>query len=265
MTIQTPASRASRAMILLTAVCAACALAGTAPRAAAGAPRVFETSFESVAEVGDFYIVPQNHLGTASHELSEERVRTGRYTHKGWIYGVNRAGMFSDGNHRGYPTIQLHKLPGGGYTTPCMVDFWVWLDATLRRGQWFSFATLSADPSDRWDRVVLLNVGSEGWPHLMHVPRYRLKNWRYQNKKLMFPMREWVHFKVYLDFDPKHGMVKAWMNDTLVSEARFEGGARRLEQAHFGLYAPPSLARATIFNDDLAIRESVPREAFEGR
>ena len=39
----------------------------------------------------------------------------------------------------------------------CLVDFWVWLDMEIKRGQWFSFATLSADPTDRWSRVVLLS------------------------------------------------------------------------------------------------------------
>ena len=37
---------------------------------------------------------------------------------------------------------------------------------SFKAGEWFSFATFSADASDAWDRVVLLNVGSEGWPHL---------------------------------------------------------------------------------------------------
>jgi len=228
--------------------------------------RVFRTSFEDVSDFKGFYIVPQNHMGTASHDRSDEHVHSGRYAHKGWTFKENPGpSIFTgDNNHRAYPTIQLNKLPGGGFKTPCLVDFWVWLDMEIKRGQWFSFATLSADPTDRWSRVVLLNVGSEGWPHFMHVPSYQKKDWTYQNRDVRVPMREWVHFKIYVDFDPKKGHVKAWMNDVLVSEARFEGGEGRLEQAHFGLYAPPQVGKAVVYNDDLVIEESVPEQAAEG-
>ena len=81
---------------------------------------------------------------------------------------------------------------------------------------------------------------------------------------LRFPVREWVQFKVYLDFDPVKGHAKAWMNGTLVSEALVEGGRGKLEQAHFGLYAPWSLDHGTAFNDDLVIYESVPEQRPEG-
>ncbi len=240
----------------------------TQPSASANPPagRVFRTSFEAVSDFKGFYIVPQNHMGTASHDITTEQVHSGRYSHKGWVFKENPPpSLFhGDNNHRGYPTVQLHKLPGGGFRTPCLVDFWVWLDMTIKPGQWFSLATFSADPTDRWRRVVLLNVGHEGWPHFMHVPGHQRKDWTYQNKRVVFPMREWVHFRVYLDFNPAKGHVKAWMNGQLVSEARFEGGTGRLEQAHFGLYAPASVSRATVFNDDLVIEEGVPEQAAEG-
>jgi hypothetical protein len=244
-----------------------CGVAGadeSKPPAARG--RSFQTSFESIAEFKNFYIVPQNYKRGASHDLAHEQVRSGTYAHKGWIYARNRApNIFTgDNNHRAYPTIQLHKLPGGGFRTPCLIDFWVWLDAPLSKpGEWFSFATLSADASDRWRRVVLLNVGYEGWVHLMHVPNNGERGWEYQNRKHRFPMREWVHLKVYLDFDAKHGIAKAWMNGELVSQARVRGGKGVLQQAHFGLYAPPNLNRAVIYNDDLTIHESVPHQELE--
>ena len=32
-------------------------------------------------------------------------------------------------NHRGYPTIQLWKLPGGGFRRSVIIDLSVWVDA----------------------------------------------------------------------------------------------------------------------------------------
>ena len=71
-------------------------------------------------------------------------------------------------------------------------------------------------------------------------------------------MREWVEFKVYIDFSAEHGYAKAWMNGQLVSEARVEGGHGKLEQAHFGLYAHPAVRSGVVYNDDLVIYEGVP-------
>jgi hypothetical protein len=250
------------------AVLLACATPGqgSASEPPGGTPaRVFQTSFESIDEFRPFWQEPQNHMRSASHAISAERARTGKYAHKGWIYAANATSPFSNTNHRGYPTIQLHKLPGGGFRTPCLVEFWVWLDAAIGRGQWFSFATLSADASDSWRRTVLLNLGSEGWPHLMHVPDQGQKSWSYQNTSVRFPMREWVHLVIYLDLDPRRGFVSAWMNGTLVSESRVVGGHGRLEQAHFGLYAAPSITSGVVYNDDLVIRELVTEDTVPPR
>jgi hypothetical protein len=229
---------------------------------ALSAPRIFRTGFESVNDftAPRFYIEPQNHMGTASHDLSTAVRRSGTYAHRGWIYGANPVytSPYVNTNHRGYPTIQLNKLPGGGFVTPCMVDFWAWLDVPMRPGEWFSFATLSADGSDAWDRVVLLNVGSEGWPHLMHVPLQGQGKRLYQNTSLKVPMRKWVRFQILIDFSATNGEATAWMNGTLVSKARVQGGHGVLEQAHFGLYAPPTVSRGTVYNDDLVIQEWRP-------
>jgi hypothetical protein len=212
--------------------------------------RVYRTSFESMDEFSGFYILPKNQYGTASYELSTQQVHSGRYAHKGYIYGSNYIH-----NHRAYPTIQLQKLPGGGFRTPCVIEFWVWLDVALKPGEWFSFATFTPDPSDKWSRVVTLNIGAEGWPHLMHVPAQNHSEWIYQNKTIQYPMKEWVKFRVYLDFSAEHGCAKAWMNGQLVSEAKVEGGHGMLEQAHFGLYAHPSVSKGEVYNDDLVIFE----------
>jgi hypothetical protein len=51
------------------------------------------------------------------------------------------------------------------------------------------------------------------------------------------------------------------MNGELVSAAPVLGGSGKLEQVHFGLYAPPTMTSATVYNDDIAIYENVPPQA----
>ena len=69
--------------------------------------RQFKSSFESSDDFSGFYITPQKHLGTTSHELSDSIVRTGTYAHKAWIDGANQASSpLTNNNHRGYPTVQ---------------------------------------------------------------------------------------------------------------------------------------------------------------
>ncbi|MBU4205127.1 hypothetical protein KKH26_03060 [Patescibacteria group bacterium] len=122
-----------------------------------GEPRIFQTSFESVDDFNGFYIVPQNHLNSSTHELSSEKVHGGSYSHKAWIYDTNEPStIILNNNHRAYPTVQLQKTPGGSFKTPVMITFWVWLDVNLSKrspeNEWFSFATLTQDPSDKWSR-----------------------------------------------------------------------------------------------------------------
>lgn len=68
-------------------------------------------------------------------------------------------------------------------------------------------------------------------------------------------MRQWVEIKIYADFARDSGYVKVWQDGILVSHARVNGGNGYLAQAHFGLYAPHSLSRGMVYNDDLIIRE----------
>ncbi len=220
-----------------------------------GAPfRTFQTGFESINDFSGFYIVPQNHLNSASHDQSTERVKSGSYSHKGWIYAANPPSTpLINNNHRGYPTIQLYKTPGGGFKTPALVEFWVWLDVKLSSGEWFSFATLDHTTSDRWD-AVLVNLSDKGFVHLMHVPRGGEAEYDFQTSTLKFPLREWVKLTICIDFTPS-GYTKVWQNDKLVSVAKTERGEGLLTQTHFGLYAPPSLSSGVVYNDDLIIKE----------
>jgi len=68
-----------------------------------------------------------------------------------------------------------------------------------------------------------------------------------------FPQRTWVHLSIRIDFDPDHGSIEVRQNDVLVARAKVGGGHGRLEQAHFGMYAIPTLTAGTVCNDDLTI------------
>jgi hypothetical protein len=228
--------------------------------------RVFSTGFESISDFDGFYIVPQNYLGTTSHEQSTEQVRSGTYSHKGWMYGANPPSTPSVNNgHRGYPTIQLQNTPGGSFICPCEVTLHVWLDVPLNvPGEWFSFATFTSDPTDDWTPVFVANVSAAnpapgtvagGVVHLMHVPNTGEREPTFQTSTILFPMRQWVELKFYLDMDPVHGEAKVWQDGQLVSAAPFAGGDGTLAQAHFGMYAAAELASGVVYNDDLEIRE----------
>ncbi|MDA3882894.1 MAG: hypothetical protein PF481_06395 [Bacteroidales bacterium] len=78
--------------------------------------------------------------------------------HKAWISGANDYTEAKNTNHRAYPTIQLYKTKLGVFSTPCYIEFWVWLDMPLETREygvndWFSFATFTDDSSDDWART----------------------------------------------------------------------------------------------------------------
>ena len=217
--------------------------------------RTYSTSFESIDDFKGFYIVPQTNKPTASHDQSTQRFRSGRYSHKGWVTGANPPSTrFINNNHRGYPTIQLYRLPGGAFRTPAKIEFWVWLDMDLKPGEWFSFATLDHTKRDIWD-PVLVNLSDDGFVHLMHVPTNKKSKYDFQTTSTKFPFKEWVKLTIEIHFDKKNGYAKVWQNDRLVSSAQVRTGNGFFTQAHFGLYAPPSVTSGAIYNDDLKITE----------
>ncbi len=217
--------------------------------------KLFQTSFESVNDFQGFYIAPQNHMTSASHDLSSEIVHSGSYAHKAWIYATNPASSaFQNNNHRAYPTIQLYKTADGAFKTPVLIEFWVWLDITLSTGEWFSFATLDHTTTDTWD-AVLVNLSDQGFVHLMHVPLNGQGIRTFQTTTNKFPMKEWVKLSITIHFDKNKGYAEVLQNDQLVSRAEIKRGNGLFTQAHFGLYAPPLLSNGLIYNDDLIIKE----------
>jgi len=230
--------------------------------------RVFATSFEDPADLAGFYVTPQS--TRTHHEVSGEQVHSGTHAHKGWVTGAGAIGVEVDGpNHRGYPTIPLDRVgPGGqgGFSSPSVVQLWVWLDVALTRKQWFSFATLTNDASTKWSRVVTVNLDPDGYVDLFHVPGPDQHETALQRTDVAFPLRTWVRLTVFIDLRPATGSVAVWQGATLIAAARVDPGGRagtsssspsgdRLEQVHFGLYAPPEVAAATIYNDDITVAE----------
>lgn len=249
------------AALLLTAQSLQCQAEAASPQAG----RFFSTGFESVSDFDAFYLVPQNYQSAASHDLATGLVHGGSKSHHAWIYATGPScPPWQNCNHRGYPTIQLHKTTQGGFHGIVFVEFYAHLSASIASGQWFSLATFSADASDGWSRVVLVNVGhvhngSGNYMHLMHVPYADQNGWTYQtsdtNNPTPFPFGQWVKVSICLNMDPVNGSARVWQNDVLVSSSDVRGTCGTMQQAHFGLYAPPSLSSGDIYNDDLTIQE----------
>ncbi|MEJ2020334.1 MAG: hypothetical protein P8X51_19355, partial [Maritimibacter sp.] len=166
--------------------------------------------------------------------------------------------LLTNRNHRAYPTIQFQHLSSGPVPTPICTTFYVWADFDLEdrpgrlEDQWISLATFTSDPSNRWSRTVLVNVVQDGRVLLQHVPRQGLQSHIFQSTTQRFHYRQWQRIDVELDFSG-HGYAKLWLNKQLVSHAAVEQVDNQLAQAHFGLYAAPSLRAGEIFNDDLTI------------
>ncbi len=231
---------------------------GIPRRGAMRLSRVFRTGFERDEDLAGFYVTPQSPM--TRHEVRQGDAHRGLRAHVGWLTGQTGTEPVDGPNHRGYPTIQLQKRAAGPCVAPCLVQFWARLDdVDLQRGQWMSLATLSPDASDRWSRVVTVNVGWEGWLHLFHVPDQGAGQRLLQRTDVPFPRGRWVRITIWLDVDPVHGAAAVWQDGRLVSAARVRGGDGTLDQLHFGLYAPPSLTRGVVRNDDIAVFEGLSR------
>jgi hypothetical protein len=235
--------------------------------AACSPGHTFSSGFETIGDFSGFYLTPQPHLNTSTWSLQSGTIHGGTNAFLGTIAGANAASTDSiNNNHRAYPTLQFHKSSGGVFHTPVLVTLWVNLNMTLAAGQWFSFATFVSDTSDIWNRTVLVNLDDQGYVNLMHVPYQSQGTLIRRNTSVLFPMNQWVELKIYLDFTPDskagagvpRGYAMVWQDGQLISTARVGGMGGVLAQAHFGVYAPPSVTAATLYNDDLSIVEVAP-------
>ena len=213
---------------------------------------IYATSFEQDSDLAGFYVTPQSPLTRHAVVSGEER-HDGDRAHYGWLTGETGTEPVDGPNHRGYPTIQLNTRPEGPCASPCLVDLWVLLDDTpIGPGEWISLATFSPDGSDGWTRVVGVNVGYEGWLHLFHVPTHGTADRAYQGTTT-FPRGQWVRVTTLLDLDSDGGAAAVWQDGVLMSAAAVDGGDGDLDQMHFGLYAPPSMTEASVWNDDIEV------------
>jgi hypothetical protein len=235
---------------------------GARPAAPAVATRRFETRFESLRAFAGMYVSSQTR--STRQALVASPVHSGTRAHCAWLTGPGTPADTDGPNHRGYPTVQLWRLPGGGFATPAVVDLWVWADVTMAKGDWVSLATLSADASDRWARVVTVNLDPGGWINVFHVPGPGQHEPTLETHR-QFPMRKWVHMSITIDFDPRHGSIEVRQNGALVARANVSGGHGRLEQAHFGMYAIPRLTSGKVCNDDLTITTTGTTAGTPGR
>jgi hypothetical protein len=225
---------------------------GIPPLRALGLEPVFRTGFERDSDLAGFYVTPQSPL--TRHEVRSGEAHRGLRAHVAWLTGAVGSEPVDGPNHRGYPTIPLQRRPRGPCRTPCLIRFWARVDGfALDPGEWLSLATATPDPSDRWSRVVTVNVGWEGWLHLFHVPDQGLGERAFQRTDRPFPRGRWVRVTIWLDLAPTGGSAAVWQNRRLVSAAPVRGGDGTLDQLHFGLYAAPSLTSGVVWNDDIAI------------
>lgn len=213
---------------------------------------VYATSFEQDSDLAGFYVTPQSPLTQHAVVAGEER-HSGQRAHHAWLTGETGTEPVDGPNHRGYPAIQLHDRPEGACPSPCLVDFWVLLDnEPVDAGEWISLATFSPDGSNAWNPVVTVNVGSEGWLHLFHVPRHSVADRAFQGNRA-FPRGQWVRVTTLLDLSVDGGAVAVWQDGALMSAAELEGGDDDLDQMHLGLYASPAMTEASVWNDDIEV------------
>jgi hypothetical protein len=225
---------------------------GIPPLKAVTLAPIFETGFERDEDLAGFYVTPQSPL--TRHEVQPGDAHGGERTHVAWLTGQIGTEPVDGPNHRGYPTIQLQRTAHRACVTPCLVELWARIDdVELERGEWLSLATLSADPSDRWSRVITVNIGWEGWLHLFHVPDQGIAERDLQRTDVPFPHGSWVRITIWLDLGPQRGAAAVWQDGRLMSASRVRGGDGTLDQMHFGLYASPSVTRGVVHNDDIAV------------
>ena len=99
---------------------------------------------------------------------------------------------------------------------------------------------------------MTVNLDPGGWIDVFHVPEQGQHHPTLETHRL-FPLRTWVHVSIMIDFDPRHGSIEVRQDGALVARAQVSGGKGRLEQAHFGMYAIPTLTSGKVCNDDLTI------------
>lgn len=186
---------------------------------------------------------------TIVNRQSGEPVFDGDHAYKGWI-----TGLASD-SHRAYPVIRAD------FPTPLVNTFLVYLDADYRRmsrTDWIHFGTWG-------NHDASTNTG--GWAlHTMAVRDRKLEfahtspfhgEYIGPTPQPDFPLRRWVQFTVYLNYQGTAGFVQVWQDGVPMLRAHVSKlgshPGTRLRTAHWGMYASRSVARGVLYNDDIRI------------
>ncbi|MFW5426097.1 MAG: hypothetical protein ACKE8R_02490 [Methylophagaceae bacterium] len=189
----------------------------------------YYTGFETREEFSQFYIVPQNHKNSTTHDLTFENKVSGNKSHKAWIYDRNEVVKGINTNHRGYPTFQFEKTSLGIVKNAVLIDFWVFVDMPLKnkKGEsWVSLATLVSYSDINWPRTYQINIDSQAKLHLMHIPN-QTQNVSdiYEAKNLIFPEKRWVRVTAYIDYTDDNQFdgpfIAIWQDGVLAAAAHF--------------------------------------------
>ena len=191
--------------------------------------RTYYTGFEDIEEFSDFYITPQAHLGSTSHNLTTEEKKSGSKSHKAWIYKDNLTKAGINTNHRGYPALDFTKTPLGISKTAVIIDFWAFIDIELSKNKgedWLSLATLRSYYDTTWPRAYLINLDYKYRLHLMHVANQSEgNNDIYRAENIYFPKNKWVRVTAYIDYTKDNRFnspfIAVWQDGILAAAARF--------------------------------------------
>lgn len=185
--------------------------------------------FDDLSEFNGHYIVPQNHMNSASHDLSTEKVKEGTKSHKSWMYGTNPVQSGVNNNHRAYPTLQMGITSLGTVKTMALIDMWVYTDIQLTsepEKDWISLATLTSYADNNWAHAYLVNLDKDYKLHLMHVPTYGVRGTEYVNPSAVpFPKDQWVRLTILVDYTSNnqwnHPTIFVWQDEVLVTASKF--------------------------------------------
>jgi hypothetical protein len=178
---------------------------------------------------------------------SGEPVYEGEHAYKGFITAA------AADSHRAYPGIQ--EPP---YRTPLVNTFWVYLDVDYARlgGDWVHFGT--------WG-----NATGNGGQWALHTMSVRERKLEFAHTEPFlgeyigplpapdFPLRTWVRFTVYVEYEGATGFVQAWQDGvpmlraTVAQLASFPGDS--LVTAHWGMYAAAGVDHGVQYNDAIRI------------
>lgn len=191
--------------------------------------KTFNTGFERIDEFSKFYIVPQNYQNASSHDLSHEKVVSGKKAHKAWVYKNYSGKRVGNHNHRAYPTFQLKKTDVGIIKTKALIEFHVLADVELENKKdkdWLSLATLTSYSDIHWFRSYLVNIDKDYRLHLMHVPHQGAQKADIaNNKNVVLPRGQWAKITILIDYENQNRFqspfIAVWQNGVLASASRF--------------------------------------------